>query len=104
MTRFILLGLLALPPVVAPSQGLAQDAAHDAALATVTTLIAPMLDEIAPGAPGAALTTCVVANATPEEITTLAAATGPNDEVGAMVTAILARQPTIDCATAALSG
>ena len=104
MTRFILLGLLALTPAVAPSQGLAQDAAQDAAQAAVTTLIAPMLDEIAPGAPGAALTSCVVTNATPEEITTLAAATSPSDEVGAMVTAILARQPTIDCATAALGG
>lgn len=104
MTRFILLGLLALTPVVAPSQILAQEAAPDAAQAAVTTLIAPMLDEIAPGAPGAALTTCVVGNATPEEITTLAAATGPSDEVGALVTAILARQPTIDCATAALGG
>ena len=104
MTRFILLGLLALTPAVAPSQSLAQDAAQVAAQAAVTTLIAPMLDEIAPGAPGAALTSCVVTNATPEEITTLAAATSPSDEVGAMVTAILARQPTIDCATAALGG
>ena len=104
MTRFILLGLLALTPAVAPSQSLAQDAAQVVAQAAVTTLIAPMLDEIAPGAPGAALTSCVVTNATPEEITTLAAATSPSDEVGAMVTAILARQPTIDCATAALGG
>ena len=96
MKRFILVPVLALMPVFVVAQ--------DATQAAVTTLIAPMLDEIAPGAPGIALTGCVVANATAEEMATLAAATGPSDDVGAMVTAILARQPTIDCATAALGG
>lgn len=96
MKRFTILAILAL----IPGASFAQDAATDAA----TALITPMLDEIAPGAPGVALTTCVIANATPEELTTLAAASGPSDDIGAMVSAILARQPTIDCATAALQG
>jgi hypothetical protein len=96
MKRLACLALLALTPVAA----LAQDAAQTAA----TALITPMLDEIAPGAPGVALTTCVIGNATPEEIATMAAATGPDDAIGALVTEILARQPTIDCATAALGG
>jgi hypothetical protein len=95
MTRLSLLAVLALLPVAA----MAQDAT-----AAATTLIAPMLDEIAPGAPGVALTTCVVTNATPDELATLATATAPSDEIGTMVTTILARQPTIDCATAALGG
>ena len=96
MTRLYVLAALAL----IPGAGFAQDPATDAA----TALITPMLDEIAPGAPGVALTTCVIANATPEELATLAAATGPSDDIGTMVSAILARQPTIDCATAALQG
>jgi hypothetical protein len=83
-----------------PGATFAQDAAQTAA----TALITPMLDEIAPGAPGLALTTCVIGNATPEEIATLAAAAGPDDAIGALVSEILARQPTIDCATAALGG
>jgi hypothetical protein len=96
MTRFPLLALLALTPCA----GFAQDEAQTAA----TTLIAPMLDEIAPGAPGVALTTCVITNASPEEVATFAAATEPSDEIGALVSEILARQTTIDCATAALGG
>ena len=100
MTRFFATAILALIPCA----GFAQDAATDAATAAATALITPMLDEIAPGAPGVALTTCVIANATPEELATLSAATGPSDDIGAMVSAILARQPTIDCATAALQG
>lgn len=96
MKRFTILAILAL----IPGASFAQDPATDAA----TALITPMLDEIAPGAPGVALTTCVIANATPEELATLAAASGPSDDIGAMVSAILARQPTIDCATAALQG
>ena len=96
MTRFTLVALLALTPCA----GFAQDEGQTAA----TALIAPMLDEIAPGAPGVALTGCVITNATPEEIVTLAAATGPSDDIGALVSDILARQATIDCATAALGG
>lgn len=96
MTRFTALSVLALLPCAAMAQDEAQTAA--------TTLITPMIDEIAPGEPGVALIGCVIANATPEEIATLAAATGPSDEVGAMISAILARQPTIDCATSALGG
>ena len=97
MRHFVLLAAMAAIPAAA----LAQD---DAPTATALALITPMLDEIAPGAPGAALTTCVIANATPDEIATLAAAAGPDDSIGALVTTILARQPTIDCATVALGG
>lgn len=102
MSRFNLAARLALTPLIAmaPLFAVAQDEAQTAASA----LIAPMLDEIAPGAPGVALTTCVIANATPDEITTFATAAAPNDDIGALVTAILARQSTIDCATAALGG
>ena len=100
MTRFFATAILALIPCA----GFAQDAATDAATVAATALITPMLDEIAPGAPGVALTTCVIANATPEELATLSVAAGPSDDIGAMVSAILARQPTIDCATAALQG
>ena len=96
MLRFAILAVATLLPAAV----LAQDAAQVAA----TTLITPMLDEIAPGAPGVALTGCVIANATPEEIATMAAATGPNADIGALVSAILARQPTIDCVTTALGG
>ena len=100
MTRFALLAVLALLPCAA----LAQDEALDAAQTAATALITPMLEEIAPGAPGVALTGCVISNATPEEIATMAAATGPDDTIGALISTILARQPTIDCATAALGG
>ena len=100
MTRFFATAFLALIPCAS----FAQDAATDAATVAATALITPMLDEIAPGAPGVALTTCVIANATPEELATLSVAAGPSDDIGAMVSAILARQPTIDCATAALQG
>lgn len=95
MTRFLVLATLTLFPMA----GLAQDAT-----AAATSLITPMMEEIAPGAPGVALTGCVIANATPEELATLAAATGPSNDIGTLVSAILARQPTIDCATAALGG
>lgn len=100
MIRFAPLAFVALLPCAA----LAQDATQDAAQTAATALITPMLDEIAPGAPGLALTGCVISNATAEEIATLAAAAGPDGTVGALVTDILARQPTIDCATAALGG
>lgn len=96
MMRLALFTLLALTPFAANAQDEAQTAA--------TTLITPMLDEIAPGAPGVALTGCVIGNATPEEIATLAAAAGPSDDIGVLVSEILARQTTIDCATAALGG
>lgn len=96
MTRLAFITLLAVTPFAA--------AAQDAATTAATALIAPMLDEIAPGAPGVALTGCVIASATPDELALLAAAAAPSDAIGTLVTDILARQPTIDCATAALGG
>ena len=104
MTRFTLVALLALTPCAGVAQDATQTVAQTVAQTAATTLIAPMLAEIAPGAPGVALTACVISNATPEEIAILAAATGPSAAIGAMVSDILARQATIDCATAALGG
>jgi hypothetical protein len=79
------------------TQAMAQTPEHDAAL----TLITPMLQEVAPGAGGQVLAACVVANATAEELATMAAATAPSAEIGGIVNAIIARPETLACLQAA---
>lgn len=78
----------------------AQSPDHDKAAA----LIGPMMQEVAPGRGGEVFTVCVVAQATPEEIAALAAAPGPSEAVGTIVTAILNRPDVLACAQQALAG
>lgn len=84
---------------LAGTAAFAQTPAHDAA----TALIGPMLQEVAPGRGGEVFTACVVAAATPEELAAFAAAPAPSQEVGAMVTTVLARPETMTCAQTALA-
>jgi len=77
--------------------------ADEAMIIAAMTVVSPMMQEVAPGAAGVAFTECVVAGATPEELAMIAAATGPNETIGALISAILARPETIACATEKLS-
>ena len=87
------LGMLAAPV-------LAQTTEEDT---RANAVILPMLQELAPGYHGQVLAACVVANAQPEEKATLASASGPSSEVGAIITNVLARQETIGCVEATLA-
>ncbi|WP_210529171.1 hypothetical protein [Rubellimicrobium arenae] len=87
------LGLLAAP-------ALAQSTDEEATRANA--LITPMLQELAPGYHGQVLAACVVAHATPEERSAMASAPGPSQEIGSIVTNVLARQETIGCVEATL--
>ena len=64
-------------------------------------IIAPMLQELAPGKGGEVLTACVVANSTPEELATILAAGAPGPEAAAVVNAVVARPETLACLQAA---
>jgi uncharacterized membrane protein YeaQ/YmgE (transglycosylase-associated protein family) len=83
--------------LIAGTHAMALTPDQDKALA----LIGPMLQEVAPGAGGQVLATCVVGAATPEELAQLVAATGPSAEVGAIINAVIARPETIACLQAA---
>lgn len=85
---------------LAPAPGLIAPAADP-----VLLVVAPLVAVQVPGPMGDALTTCIVANASADETAALTAAAtdGVTDETVAMVSAILARDTTIACATAALS-
>ena len=67
----------------------------------VGALIGPMMQEVAPGRGGEVFTRCILAVATPEELAVMAAASAPSTEIGALLTAILARPETLSCAQAA---
>jgi hypothetical protein len=92
------LSAITLFAVLAGTCALAQTEVHDKAIA----LIGPMMQEVAPGRGGEVFTACVVSLATPEELAAFAAAPGPSQEVGAMVTTVLARPETMACAQTAL--
>lgn len=77
-----------------PSFARAQD---EAQLAAAKALVLPMLQEMAPGKAGEALTNCVMAAATPEEVAAFAAAGGPSTQIGAAITEILARPAATAC-------
>jgi len=77
--------------------------ADEAMLAAAMTIVSPMMEEVAPGVAGVAFSECVVVHATPEELGIMAAATGPGADIGALISAILARPETIACATEKLS-
>lgn len=96
MNKLYVLALAALMPAGAIM-------ADEAILAAAMTVVSPMMQEVAPGAAGIAFSECVLAQATPEELSMIAAAGGPNETVGALVSAILARPETIACATEKLS-
>ena len=89
--------ILATLAALAAAPAIAQDAA-----VTAKALLLPMLQETAPGAPGEVLTDCIIASATPEELTTFAAAPGPSMEIGSLITAILIRPDATTCMTAAM--
>ena len=95
MRHLFAAAVLALGPAGA---ALAQDQAQ---LAAAQALVLPMLQEMAPGKAGEVLTGCVMAAASPEEIAALAAAGAPSQQIGAMITAILARPEATSCMSAA---
>ena len=95
MKNWIIAAAFALAPAGA---ALAQDQAQ---LAAAQALVLPMLQEMAPGKAGEVLTGCVLTAASPDEIATLAAAGAPSQQIGAMITAILARPDATACMSAA---
>lgn len=66
-------------------------------------LVLPMLQEMVPGYQGQVLATCTVAYARPEEKAAMASAPGPSNEIGAIITQVLARPETIGCVQATLA-
>jgi hypothetical protein len=91
--------LVALVALTLGSAGavMAQDQAQ---LVAAQAVVLPMMQEIAPGKAGEALTGCVMAAATPQEIAAFAAAGAPSREIGAAITAILARPAATACLSA----
>jgi hypothetical protein len=96
MTRTPFL-LLALALAASPAAALTEEETRGYAA------ILPMLQEVSPQ-DGDVLAACVVSTAEPAEKATLAAAPGPSEELGALVSAILARPATIGCVQATLGG
>ncbi len=70
--------------------------------ARATAVILPIVQEVVPGYTGQVVAACIIANAAPEEKATIAAAPGPSNEIGALMTSIMGRQPTIDCVESTL--
>ena len=70
---------------------------------TAYALILPVLQTLSQGLGGEAMASCTVEHGTAEEIAAIAASPTADDAVGGIVSAILARQETIDCVTARLS-
>ena len=94
-TSMMLAAMLAVAPLGA---AMAQD---EAQLAAAQALVLPMMQEMTPGKAGEILTGCVLAAATPEEVTSFAAAGGPSAAIGAVITEILARPAATACISAA---
>jgi hypothetical protein len=69
--------------------------------APIKAVIEPMMSEVAPGPAAVVLTECIIAHATAVELATFAAAAGPSNELGAMISAVLARPETLGCVSAA---
>ncbi|NCO87257.1 MAG: hypothetical protein GW886_11580 [Rhodobacterales bacterium] len=80
--------------------------ADEAMRTAATSVVTPMMQEVAPGRGGEIFTACVIQNATEEEIAVIAmgAVTGPSPEIGALVSAILARPETLACAQSIIEG
>ncbi len=91
----ILTIVLALAAAPALAQGTEEDARANA-------VILPIVQEVVPGYTGQVVAACIIANAAPEEKATIAAAPGPSNEIGALMTSIMGRQPTIDCVESTL--
>ncbi len=64
-------------------------------------VILPMLEELTPDAP--VLAACVVTLAAPGELGAMASAPGPSAEVGAVVSAVLARPEAVGCIQATMA-
>lgn len=79
---------LALLPAMAFAQS-AEEQAH--------ALVLPMIQEIQPGEAGMVLTGCIIAAASADEVSALAAAAEPSSEVGALINDILVRPATMQC-------
>ncbi|PVA07194.1 hypothetical protein [Thalassorhabdomicrobium marinisediminis] len=80
----------------------AQVAAVDTGRAAAKAVIAPIVAETVPGAPGVILTNCIVDNATPQELIVIASG-GATPQNVTLVGDILARPATVTCATAGLT-
>jgi hypothetical protein len=87
--------------LAAPGLALAQSAPESG---RAYALILPMIQELAPGRPGEVLAACALATAEPAEAAALEAAPAPSEEVGAVLSAILAREAAISCFQANMGG
>ena len=85
--------LLLAAPALAQGLSPEQDAGFQA--------IYPILAEVSPQ-DGAVLASCVVSVAQPPEVAQMAAAGGPSDQLGALVSQIIARPETLSCIQATL--
>ncbi len=73
--------------------------------AAARSVVAPIVEEEVPGEIGAALTECILDNASTEELIQISAANAgaPGAEIVLLVSDILAREETVACATASLT-
>lgn len=68
-------------------------------------VVAPVVAETVPGAPGAVLARCIMAHATPQDLAVIAADAGgeARPETVALISEILARPETVACAMEGLA-
>jgi len=83
-----------------------QEAMMEAAMLVTTAqeasaVVTSIMAEQVPGPVGVTLTECLIVNATGAELTILAS--GPSPQVTLLVSEILQRQSTVDCASVRLS-
>lgn len=87
VTLALTLSVIAAAPVTAQDES-----------GAIKALILPMMVEVAPGPAAEIFTDCIIAEAQPAEIATLAAATGPSVQIGQLINTVLARPETLACA------
>lgn len=73
--------------------------------AAARSVVAPIVEEQVPGPIGAALTDCILENASQGELVLISAANAgaPSAEIVLLVSDILARDETVACATSSLT-
>lgn len=79
-----------------------ETAAVDTGRIAAKAVVGPIVADTVPGTAGVAITDCIIDNASGEELLTLAAG-GATPENVILVSEILARTATVNCATAALT-
>ena len=103
MTRLIALSLSAM--LVLSACETVQQISGPVSKAAARAVVGPIVADQVPGPIGAALTECILDNASTEELILISAANAgaPRAEIVLLVSEILARNDTVACATSSLT-